>query len=215
MTSSEDVLRRLLEALAEQADRMAGYLDRLYEEAFVGTAGGARVGLLVDDVPWVRVSDFDHSGPEDRHYAVAVGEDGRASVRFGDGERGQRPPAGGKLELRYGRGKGELSVVVTPDGLTVSGQPSGQPSDPAPGKVYGIQRAVVVDGQDPRGLGRLLVRVPRVTGEATVWALPCFGPAAGEAGLPGEGDGCWVLYEGGEVDYPVWLGGAPAKPVNE
>jgi hypothetical protein len=206
MPSREDPLRALIEVLAEQLDRMAGYMDKLYEEAFIDTAGGARVSLLVDGEPWVRVSDLDHSGPDDRHYLVAVGENGQATVRFGDGQRGRRPPTSRTVELRYGRGKGELSVVVRPDGLTLGGLRR----DPAPGKVCGIQRAIVVDGQDPRGLGRLLVRVPRVTGEAVVWALPCFGPPAGEAELPGEGDACWVLYEGGDVDRPVWLGGARA-----
>jgi hypothetical protein len=210
MNSREDPLRELLAALADQADRLAGYMDRLYEEAFIGTAGGARVGLLVDDEPWVRVSDFDHSGPDDRHYAVAVGDDGRTTVRFGDGERGRQLPAGGKVELCYGRGKGEMSVVIAPDRLTVSGPAS----NPASGKVCGIQRAIVVDAQDPRGLGRLLVRVPRVTGEAAAWALPCFVPPHVGAGLPGEGESCWVLYEGGDVDHPVWLG-TPATPVEE
>lgn len=202
MSNPEGPLRELLDVLAEQLDRMSRYMDRLYEEAFVGTAGGARVSLLVDDVPWVRVSDFDHSGPDDQHYVLAVGEDGRASVRFGDGEHGRRPPTDGKVELRYGRGKEGLSVVIAPDRLTLSGLPQ----DSASGKVYGIQRAVVVEAHDPRGLGRLLVRVPRVTGEASVWALPCFGPQSRAAGLPGEGALGWVLYEDGDVDNPVWLG---------
>lgn len=201
MTSSDDTLRQLLDQVAEELDRMSGYLDRLYEEMFVGTAGDASVSLLVNDVPWERVPDFDRSGPDDPHYVVSLREDGRTTVSFGDGERGRRPPATGTLELSYGRGKGAIAVLVAPNRLTVSAGVQG----PAAGKVYGIQRAIVVDAQDPQARGRLLVRVPRVTGQSSVWALPCFAQSD-PAALPTEGTGCWVLYEDGDVEQPVWLG---------
>ena len=207
MTSSEDPLRRLLEVLAEESDRMSRHLDRLYEELFIGSAADPRLSLLVDDASWERVSDFDRSGPDDRHYVVGLGEDSGATIRFGDGERGLRPPAGAQLELTYERGKRRIVLLVAPDRLTLN-VPA---REPHADRVYGIQRAVVVDGHDPEHRGRLLVQVPRVTGQASVWATPCFAPSDRKAQLV-EGDGCWVLYEDGDVDRPVWLGEPEPEP---
>jgi hypothetical protein len=202
MTKSDDPLRELLDRLAEELDRLSSYLDRIYEEMFIGTAEEPRISLLVDDVPWVRVPDFDRSGPDDRHYVLSVDDAGRATVRFGDGQHGQRPHSGSQLEVRYGRGSRALAVLVAPDRLTLTAPPR----SPTTGKVYGIHRAVVVDAQDPQGLGRLQVRVPRVTGEASVWAVPCLLPSD-TAALPAEGSAYWVLYEDGDMERPVWLGG--------
>jgi len=42
----------------------------------------------------------------DREYTVEIADDGRATVKFGDGRRGSRLPAGGGLTLRYRAGGG-------------------------------------------------------------------------------------------------------------
>lgn len=44
--------------------------------------------------PWTLVSDFDTSGPDDRHYVL---DRARGTLRFGDGVRGSVPEPGGKV----------------------------------------------------------------------------------------------------------------------
>lgn len=75
-------------------------------------------------------------------------------------------------------------------------------------KHAGVYRATVVDNNDPESRLRLRVRVPALTGDAVVgWVWPCL-PAVAPADvvLPQPGDGVWVMFEGGEPDYPVWMG---------
>ena len=77
-TQADDPLRLLLEMLALQAEIMARYLERLYEEAYIGTAGSSgelRPGM---------------------GYVVTTHDDGTLTVEFGDGAHGRRPPAGRK-----------------------------------------------------------------------------------------------------------------------
>jgi hypothetical protein len=40
--------------------------------------------------------------------------------------------------------------------------------------------------------------------EAGAWALPCLPP--GGAATPAIGDLVWVTFEGGDTDYPIWVG---------
>ena len=55
----------------------------------------ATMTVEIDGIPWSRVQDFADSGPEDRHFMAAVDPStGAASIRFGDGARGARPPTG-------------------------------------------------------------------------------------------------------------------------
>ena len=80
------------------------------------------------------------------------------------------------------------------------------------GPFLGKYRATVHDNVDPDRLGRIQAIVPSVTGpdHPSTWALPCL-PAAG-AGMghftvPRKGAGVWIEYEGGDSNYPVWVGG--------
>jgi hypothetical protein len=81
------------------------------------------------------------------------------------------------------------------------------------GKWYGVYRGVVVDDDDPRSLGRLLVEVPTVLAGGPRWALPSL-PAgsAGSTASPAIGSVVWVAFEEGDVDRPVWLGRVPTAP---
>ena len=45
----DDPLRALVSVLAIQADILVQYLEQIYEEAYLGTAGGAVVERLGDD----------------------------------------------------------------------------------------------------------------------------------------------------------------------
>lgn len=59
---------------------------------------------------WEEVQDFDHSGPEDRHYLLSL-DDG--IITFGDGINGRIPPVGPRRikAVRYRAGGGELGNV--------------------------------------------------------------------------------------------------------
>jgi hypothetical protein len=69
-------------------------------------------------------------------------------------------------------------------------------------RYYGIYRGVVVDTADPDNRGRITLQVPQILGTAvTGWAWPIIG---GYTPIPG--DGCWVMFEGGDPNFPLWLG---------
>lgn len=69
---------------------------------------------------------------------------------------------------------------------------------------YGIYRGAVMNTADPLMNGRLQVTVPAIGAAATSWALPCrdFGITA----TPPIGTAVWVMFEGGDVSSPVWIG---------
>lgn len=72
----------------------------------------------------------------------------------------------------------------------------------------GTYRAVVCEA-DP-ATGRLRVALPSVYGSIpSGWALPCLPVGADRADLPAPGDQVWIIFEGGNSDYPVWLGVLP------
>ena len=54
---------------------------------------------------WVARQDLLGSGPDDRHFVVEVDEEGRAHIRFGDGECGRRPDAGLSFRSAYRVGR--------------------------------------------------------------------------------------------------------------
>ncbi len=82
---------------------------------------------------------------------------------------------------------------------------------PAEEKFYGKYRGLVLNNVDPLGKGRLLVQVPDVLGLGTSsWAMPCVPVAGIQTGhyvVPLIGAGVWVEFEGGNTDYPIWVGG--------
>jgi uncharacterized protein involved in type VI secretion and phage assembly len=78
------------------------------------------------------------------------------------------------------------------------------------GRYYGKYRGIVVENNDAlEGRGRLRVRVPAVLGDDAAWALPCVpyaGDGVGFKFLPDVGAGVWVEFEGGDINYPIWVG---------
>jgi hypothetical protein len=65
----------------------------------------------------------------------------------------------------------------------------------------GIYRGVVKDTNDPKGLGRIRLQVPQVFGEEiTGWAWPILAGYTPEPSEP-----CWVTFEGGDPNFPLWL----------
>lgn len=73
-------------------------------------------------------------------------------------------------------------------------------------RAYGIYRGVVTDNRDPQNNGRLKVKVPQLfANEPTEWAWPSVS-AASRNQPPAVGQGVWVMFEGGDVAFPIWTG---------
>jgi hypothetical protein len=73
-------------------------------------------------------------------------------------------------------------------------------------RFYGVYRGVVFDSNDPLKLKRLQVKVPQILAEQpTDWAWPVekYGT---DTLVPKNGQGVWVMFEGGDPSYPIWLG---------
>ena len=88
------------------------------------TAGGAASTLevRVDGVLWTEVPSLFGTGPRDRVYTVRIGDDGTATVQFGDGAQGARLPTGNEnvvATYRVGTGlagnvaSGQVTLLLT------------------------------------------------------------------------------------------------------
>jgi hypothetical protein len=81
--------------------------------------------VTVDDEAWTRVRNFLQSSPQDKHYMLILGENDRATVRFGDGVTGRLPPLGqGNVSIDYrfnaeeDGNAGANTIVVDKTGLS-------------------------------------------------------------------------------------------------
>jgi hypothetical protein len=73
-------------------------------------------------------------------------------------------------------------------------------------RFYGIYRGVVRDNADPLNKTRVKVQVPQVLADAvTEWAWPVNTLGLAPV-IPNVSQGVWVMFEGGDPSYPVWLG---------
>jgi hypothetical protein len=69
----------------------------------------------------------------------------------------------------------------------------------------GIYKGIVQDNNDPDHMLRVRVKIPAVMADAwSGWAMPCV--AAGTNTAPAIGSQVWVMFEAGDVNYPVWMG---------
>lgn len=84
-------------------------------------------------------------------------------------------------------------------------------------ELYGIYRALVVDNEDPMKVGRVKVRVYSIHGISDVsdenlpWATYCspFGSAnSGSFIIPEVNNTVYVAFEGGNPQYPLYIGTA-------
>lgn len=70
----------------------------------------------------------------------------------------------------------------------------------------GLYRGVVHSTKDPLNQGRVKVRVKQLFGEVpTNWAWPVQLSVA-TLQLPAVGQGVWVMFEGGDPSFPIWVG---------
>lgn len=73
-------------------------------------------------------------------------------------------------------------------------------------RFYGIYRGVVAATDDPLSRGRIKLQVPQILATVTTeWAWPVVAPGTTLAS-PTVGQGVWVMFEGGDPHYPVWVG---------
>jgi hypothetical protein len=73
-------------------------------------------------------------------------------------------------------------------------------------RFYGVYRGTVFDTKDPQNLGRIQVRIPQILADqATQWAWPVEKYGA-DTKVPAIGQGVWVVFEGGDPSYPIWMG---------
>jgi hypothetical protein len=98
----------LIEALAYLGDVLSAEQDQLADEDFLATSRAddedlVRIRFLIKLLPAVFIAVGD-----ERAFAVVIGsETGDATVRFGDGESGARPPTGLEdVSATYRRGGG-------------------------------------------------------------------------------------------------------------
>ncbi len=74
---------------------------------------------------------------------------------------------------------------------------------------FGKYAGTVDQNFDPLGKGRLLVKVPAVFGDGTVWATPCVpyaGPNVGFFAMPPKNADVWIEFEAGDPNCPIWSG---------
>ncbi|OYY91548.1 MAG: hypothetical protein B7Y45_03045 [Sphingomonas sp. 28-66-16] len=73
------------------------------------------------------------------------------------------------------------------------------------GRYYGKYRGTVTDNADETKVGAIRVQVPAIFGATlAVWAQPCF--PYGHFFVPPVGAFVWVEFEGGDPQYPIWIG---------
>lgn len=84
---------------------------------------------------------------------------------------------------------------------------------PEPAGFYGPYRGIVTNTMDPASQNRIKAVVPQLFGNASTecdWALPCQLP--GLQSIPSPGQGVWIMFEGGDINYPVYMGMWQAEP---
>jgi len=88
------------------------------------------------------------------------------------------------------------------------------------GSFFGKHREIVANNIDPEKRGRLMINIPDVLSEGPLWAEACV-PLAGPTGqrmgvymVPPIGAEVWVEFEGGDPDYPIWVGCRWGSPSN-
>ena len=87
------------------------------------------------------------------------------------------------------------------------------PGSPEPIGFNGLYRGLVTNTTDPSGQNRIKAIVPQLFGNTSTecdWALPCQPP--GLQAVPSPGQGVWIMFEGGDINYPVYAGMWQAEP---
>ena len=74
-------------------------------------------------------------------------------------------------------------------------------------RFFGVYRGIVTDANDPEGLNRIKMQIPQILGNAsTGWAWGVHPPVTTALFVPDPGTGVWAMFEGGDPNFPLWLG---------
>lgn len=186
--------------------------------------------VRVNGVLWDLVDDFRDAGPEDRVYILRIAEDGTASISFGDGDKGLRPPTGqDNIEAVYRKGAGGDGMLEARQLSLLASKPAGlksviNPLAPtaaadaeeiedarrnAPLKVLTLGR--VVSLRDYEDFARAFAGIAKARADWTFdgFRRPIFVTVAGEDGvlLPESGEDVTnllaALQGAGEADIAV------------
>ena len=79
----------------------------------------------------------------------------------------------------------------------------------------GFYRGIVFNNNDPQGLGRLSVLVPKLGSEWVKWAMPSVpyvGKSKGFYLIPENKSMVWIGFEEGDENKPIWFGGFWGTP---
>lgn len=68
----------------------------------------------------------------------------------------------------------------------------------------GIYRGIVSGGSDPQSSGRVQVSIPSLPSVSGHWAMTCLPPDL--RGGYRSGQNVWVMFESGDLNYPVVMG---------
>jgi hypothetical protein len=174
----------------------------------------------VNNARWEQVPSLEGRGPGDHIFVVETDDEGQTSICFGDGKTGSPLPEG-NLEIRAkyrltGNPEGELELYAK---VKIAGHYSGVrmqqgrvqldtdmnegPTFETYRDYFGVYRGFVVANIDPMQKRRLLVQIPDIR-DLSIWASACV--PHGSTAIPNIGDGVWVIFEKGRIDYPVWIG---------
>jgi hypothetical protein len=72
---------------------------------------------------------------------------------------------------------------------------------------YGVYRGVVSNTADPNQGGRVQVLIPAIPSGSSAWASTSLPPESRASYRSGQR--VWVMFEGGDVSYPVIMGVIP------
>ena len=73
-------------------------------------------------------------------------------------------------------------------------------------RFFGVYRGIVADNNDPLNMGRLKLQIPQVlVNSVTGWAWAVCAPGVPQV-IPTVNSGVFVMFEGGDPSFPLWLG---------
>ncbi|MFF2922820.1 putative baseplate assembly protein [Streptomyces celluloflavus] len=138
-------------------------------------------------VTWTPRRDLLASGGRDRHFVGELTDDGRLTLRFGDGRYGARPAPGARLRPRYRLGGGSAGNVGAEaiNHLVLRRAPEESDAD-GPMPVAGVRNPLpAVGGTEPEPVEQVRQLAPLALRRTRLRAVTADDYAALAAGLPG------------------------------